>query len=620
MTINKRTVAVAVLGVLTGWAGLATAATALTGVYVSDSGYNGYPGQSCGWQFTPTANIKITKLGYWAGLVSSLNNRVTVTIYDSAGAAKVSGAIPAGSVTAIKEGAYAFVDVTAQNVVLNAGETYTIASYWVVDMYSNLDVQYTTTFSVDSSLITLGQIDLKSAGLRMPLDDLGDSWNTFLSANFQFEPAQVTPPTAEAGPDVALRSSQQAVTVLQGTGVDPQPGPSALTYRWLDNGTVLQDWTAVDQSGAAPLNLATVPALSLGAHPLTLEVTDGAATGSDTMTLTVSNAPPEAEAGPDVEVYSSQQALTTLQGTGVDPEPGPAAMTYRWLENGTVLQDWTALGEDGAASLSLAAPVAKLSLGEHILTLEVTDGAGTGSDTMTLTVTNTPPEAQVSPTHQSVEVNLDAIVLSAEVADFDGDTLQYQWLMGGSVLEAGTIQAPSDGSSVPVNDLIITAGDRRFPVGTYQVLLEVSDGKNPPVTLTATVEVKDTAAPTLTPTASTTMLWPPNGQLVPVTIWAHALDNGGGAVTLSAEVTSDEPVCWFCGRRCFGHCWWRVPDWYLDSVDSATGVIHLRLRAERYPWDFDGRVYTITLTATDQSGNQTVAKVEVRVPHDRRKR
>ena len=48
-------------------------------------------------------------------------------------------------------------------------------------------------------------------------------------------------------------------------------------------------------------------------------------------------------------------------------------------------------------------------------------------------------------------------------------------------------------------------------------------------------------------------------------------------------------------------------------------MIHLRLRAERYAWG-DGRVYTITITATDESGNQSSATVAIRVPHDRRKR
>ena len=54
----------------------------------------------------------------------------------------------------------------------------------------------------------------------------------------------------------------------------------------------------------------------------------------------------------------------------------------------------------GNANLSLAAPVPALAIGAHTLTLEVTDGTLTASDTMVLTVENTPPEAQPAPTSQ----------------------------------------------------------------------------------------------------------------------------------------------------------------------------------------------------------------------------
>ena len=50
-------------------------------------------------------------------------------------------------------------------------------------------------------------------------------------------------------------------------------------------------------------------------------------------------------------------------------------MQYRWLEGSTVLQDWTAVGANGAANLSLAEPVAAFAIGAHTLTLEVKDAS-----------------------------------------------------------------------------------------------------------------------------------------------------------------------------------------------------------------------------------------------------
>lgn len=312
---------------------------------------------------------------------------------------------------------------------------------------------------------------------------------------------------------------------------------------------------------------------------------------------------PSAEAGPDVTIYTSEQAVTTIAGTAFHTNPA-ASMQYRWLAGDTVLQDWTAVGLLGTANLSLAEPVTALSAGPHTLTLEVGDGTLTASDTMTLTLSNTPPAAQPGSLSQVVELGVDAIVIAGEVADFDGDALSYQWIKNGQVLGSGTITPPAGGAAVSIEDLAIDAGDPRFPIGIHTVQLVVNDNVNPPVTVTTTVEVKDMSAPTLTPTASTTLLWPPDGKLRPVTIWSSAVDNGGGPITLTVTVQSNE-----CGES----------DWSIDSVDSATGVIQLRLRAERVAQG-DGRAYTITIAAADQGGNQTSASVEVRVPHDQRKK
>lgn len=308
---------------------------------------------------------------------------------------------------------------------------------------------------------------------------------------------------------------------------------------------------------------------------------------------------PVAEAGEDVDIYSSEQDLpeTIIEGAATDPYPGPEDLTYRWLEGETVLQDWADVAADGAADLCLE-PAPSLSLGGHTLTLEVTDGVFTVSDTMTLTIFNTPPEGQVAPTYQEVEINTDVTITGA-VADFDGDPVSYQWCKGSEVLDSGVASPPVGGDWIAIPDLTIPA----FPLGVQEVQLVVDDGVNPEGVTTATVMVVDTTAPTLTAESSVTMLWPPNHTLRPVTICANTADNGGGAVTLAVEITSNEPG---------------DDDWYVDSIDDATGVIELRLRAER-TGSGDGRVYTITVTATDASSNESTSVVEVRVPHDRRK-
>jgi hypothetical protein len=320
---------------------------------------------------------------------------------------------------------------------------------------------------------------------------------------------------------------------------------------------------------------------------------------------------PQAEAGPDVEIYTSEQALTTIAGVATHTNPG-TAMQYRWLEGGTVLQGWTDVSVFGTANLDLAAPVPAFSIGAHTLTLELTDSVYTASDTMTLTVVNTPPDAQPSPTSQTLEIGADAIVIAAQVADFDGDTISYQWLKEGEVLYSGTATPPAGGGLVDIPDLVIAAGDPRFSLGSSEVRLAISDSVNPPETYTTTVVMQDTTAPTLAPTPSTTMLWPANHVMVPVTIWTNTEDNGGGFITLSASVESSEPLDGAGDGSTEEDC-------VITSVDSAAGMVLVQLRAERSGTG-DGRVYTITITAADLTGNQSTATVDVRVPHDKKKK
>lgn len=320
--------------------------------------------------------------------------------------------------------------------------------------------------------------------------------------------------------------------------------------------------------------------------------------------------PVHAEAGLDVEIYSSQKATTVIDGSATHTPVG-VQMQYRWLEDGTVLQDTLNVAEDGTAPLHLSAAPA-LALGVHTLKLEVTDGVYTSSDTMQLTVVNTPPETQPTPTYQALEIGEDAIIIGASIADFDGDTVSYQWVKDDVVIGSGTVTPPAGGTPVEIDDLVIPAGDPRFVMGDNVVQFVVSDGVNPAETKTVTVKMQDTTAPTLAPTPSTAMLWPPNHAMVPVTVWANAVHNGAGVITLSASVQSSEPLDTAGDGSTEEDC-------IVTSIDQMEGKVLVQLRAERSGTG-GGRVYTITVTASDAWGNHTTATVDVRVPHDKKKR
>jgi hypothetical protein len=307
------------------------------------------------------------------------------------------------------------------------------------------------------------------------------------------------------------------------------------------------------------------------------------------------NSPPTCNAGGSLSILSKDQGTAILNGTAGDPEGD--ALTYRWLKGTTELVAWQPV-QNGQAPLNLG-PLPFFSLGQHSLTLEVSDGQVTSRDAMVLTVENSAPNA--GPTGGGVYQVNTPVILAGEVSDFDGDLLSYKWMEGTMELNQGVVPGIAGGQPVSLPSYIISS----LPVGEHQLILQVSDGVNAPTAAGITVKVIDTTPPTLAPVASPTILWPPNHQMVPINITTNAQDNGGMPVTLTAQVSCNEPND--------GSQYWTTP-----LIDPASGIITLQLQASRLGKG-TGRSYIIDITATDQAGNTSSAKAVVTVPHDRGK-
>jgi hypothetical protein len=102
--------------------------------------------------------------------------------------------------------------------------------------------------------------------------------------------------------------------------------------------------------------------------------------------------------------------------------------------------------------------------------------------------------------------------------------------------------------------------------------------------------------------ASPNTLWPPNHKFVAVAVSISVTDDCSAVTSAIGSVTSDEPVNWLGDGN-------TEPDWIV------TGALTVLLRAERSGL-LDGRVYTIGVTSTDDSGNATTSSTTVFVPHD----
>ncbi len=315
------------------------------------------------------------------------------------------------------------------------------------------------------------------------------------------------------------------------------------------------------------------------------------------------NSPPSADAGPDISVSAADLSSTVILGTATDPDSD--ILYYTWREEATDLTI-SQLVHGGLAYLDFSA-LSSLSIGTHTLTLEVEeagvanalDNPLSASDTMLLTVTNSPPNV-VATGGGTYEI-WTPVVLGGFVSDHEGDLLNYEWSEGDTSLFNGQIQTILGGDPVDLPDHIKSD----FELGTHILSLSVNDGINPPVSSEITVEVVDTTPPTLDPVSSTTVLWPPSHKLVPVTIEVNSADNSGGPISLTVSIESGESS--------------GEPDSVVVRiVDGPGGSIDLLLRSAR-KGKGDGRTYTITILAEDPSGNTNSAQIQILAPHDRRK-
>lgn len=142
-----------------------------------------------------------------------------------------------------------------------------------------------------------------------------------------------------------------------------------------------------------------------------------------------------------------------------------------------------------------------------------------------------------------------------------------------------------------------------FPLGTTTVTCSSTDHHSNPSTGAFTVTVADHTPPVISAVAATpSVLWPVNKAMIPVSIAVTAADLvDASLLNAIVSVTSNETITGGQGKR--------SDDWEI------TGPLTLALRADRLGNSAD-RVYTITVSSTDFSGNVSHGTVTVTVPHD----
>jgi hypothetical protein len=286
-----------------------------------------------------------------------------------------------------------------------------------------------------------------------------------------------------------------------------------------------------------------------------------------------------------IDVHADNAARIYLNGTQIGQQPGFGTCT-----NFTC----PASNFDGLPDTFSTTDTNLFQVGANTLEIHVYDAGGISGLDYKATVSFTPdttPPVVTAPAPLTVECNTTGGVLST-------DPGIQAWLSSASAVDN------IDGSLSVSHDL--TAG--LCAVGTTKtVTFSATDAAGNIGSATSTITVVDTTAPSISSVAATpNVLWPPNHKMVPVSVLLSVSDVCDASVSCSiTSVTSNEPVDGLGDGD-------TSPDW------SITGALTVDLRAER-SGKGTGRVYTITVTCTDDSGNSSNSTVTVKVPRDKGK-
>jgi uncharacterized lipoprotein YddW (UPF0748 family) len=187
----------------------------------------------------------------------------------------------------------------------------------------------------------------------------------------------------------------------------------------------------------------------------------------------------------------------------------------------------------------------------------------------------------------------------------DNQTVQVDAACTVTVPDYRSLAIVSD-DVTPVNQLTITqtpaAGTILTGTGTHNITLTATDAAGKSASCSFTVTAADTIAPTISAiSADPAVLLSPNHKMRDITV-LYTLNDNCGTATSTLSVSSNEPG----NGKGDGN---KEPDYKV--IDAH----HVQLRAERLG-NGDGRIYTITITATDAAGNVSKQDVVVTVPHD----
>lgn len=197
---------------------------------------------------------------------------------------------------------------------------------------------------------------------------------------------------------------------------------------------------------------------------------------------------------------------------------------------------------------------------------------------------------------QTIECNRGGTVTLDGSASYDpdGEPITYAWKQ-------------VSGTTVSLTVTGATATFTAAPPGVYEFQLTVIDNNGASASDNVVVTIRDTTPPNLLVNLSPNSLWPPNHKMVDITANITVTDACDAKPTVQLlSITSSEPV----NSTGDGNT---SPD--IAGATFGTDDRAFQLRAER-KGNGNGRVYTVTYSAQDASGNRAQQIATVTVAHD----
>ncbi len=373
---------------------------------------------------TETMRTRTFNLTYTAtngdGDTDSLPFSITVTNAEATGAPTISGDPTENQV----------LTATANTNIINDANRFEVISEGVPPEFTyQWQADGADISGATSSTYTLTTAEIgKAITVTASFIDGGGRQESRTSAATAAVRAANEPPMASAGSNQTV--DEGATVILDGSGTtDPDIATGdTLTYSWAQtSGTTvtLNDTSAISPTFTAPVR----QTMTDGGLAFTLTVTDSEnETSTATVTISVTNLPPTAGATVVGGTVVNEGEEVTLDGSGSSGLPGDGR-TYAWTQtSGTdvTLNDATAISPTFTAPVRLTADDEEL-----VFSLTVRDAAG-GSNTVTVTisVTNLPPEAKAGEP-QTVDEGEEVTLDGSGSSGLPGDGRTYAWAQTG---------------------------------------------------------------------------------------------------------------------------------------------------------------------------------------------